>query len=151
MLDHIGRHSRDGPREIGRVGSHDVRLESREVDLDDLVKKSSGILRDLGICTQQLGALIGQVGQLLPPGRLEVRRHALVVGKDRGRRTEFGAHVRNRPLAGAADRRGAGAEVLDHPIGPTLYRQRFADLEDDVLGDDQPESRPVRCTPTRFG
>src|SRR3989441_4231985 len=35
----------------------------------------------------------------------------------RRRRAELGAHVADRPLAGRADRLGAGAEVLDDLVG----------------------------------
>ena len=43
----VGAHLRDRPGQVGRVGAVDVRLEGRQVDLDDLVEEALGVGVDL--------------------------------------------------------------------------------------------------------
>ena len=83
----------------------------------------------------------------LPVRRLEVRRHPLVEGEHGSRRAELRAHVADRALAGRADRLGAGAEVLDDLVRPALDREDPQRYVITSLGDVQPASLPVRCTP----
>jgi hypothetical protein len=85
LLAHVVRHARRGPREVGRVRADDVRLERREIDLDHLVEELRRVRLDLRVGAQQLGVAVGEVGELLAAGRLEIGRHALVVREDRRR------------------------------------------------------------------
>ena len=68
-------------------------------------KNFSGSALDLRIRAQQLRVRVRELRERLAPGRAEIGRHALVVREDRGRRAQLGAHVRDRALAGARDRR----------------------------------------------
>jgi hypothetical protein len=139
VLARVARHAGDGPGQVGRMGAHDVRLQAREVDLHHLVEEALRVRLHLGIGLQQRGVAAGEVRDLLPAGRLQVERHAFVVGKDRRRRAELRTHVGDGALARAADRAGAGAEVLDDAVGAALHGQDLAHLEDHVLG-----GRPAR-------
>jgi hypothetical protein len=130
----VARHTRDGPGQIGRVRAHDVGLEAREVDLHHFVEEAPRVGLHLGVGLEQQGVATGEVRDLLPTGRLQVERHALVVGEDRRGRPELRAHVRDGALARTADPARAGAEVLDDPVRAALHGQDLAHLEDHVLG-----------------
>ena len=71
--------------------------------------------------------------QRASPGGLQVRRHLLVDGEHRRRRAELGAHVRDRRLAGGADRARARADVFHDRVGAAGDRELAGDVEDHVL------------------
>ena len=137
----VGGHARHRPGPVGGVGPVDVRLEGRQVDLDDLVEELLRVGVDLGVLAEVLAHGVGPVGHGLPPGGLQVDRAVVVVGEQRRGGADLGAHVADRGLAGGADRRRAGAEVLDDGAGAAADGQHVGDLEDDVLG-----RRPVRSS-----
>ena len=111
-----------------------MRLESRKVDLDDLVEVAIGIREYIGIRSEQLLVRRRDVGELAPLCRLQVDRHTLVVGKDRGRRAQLGTHIRDRALARARERGHARSKILDDPIRTALDGQQITYLQDHVLG-----------------
>ena len=119
--------------EVGGVRTDEVRLELVEVDVDHAVEEPLGVVHHLGVDAQVLGVRVGEVGQRLAPGRLQVRGRAGVVGEQRARGADLGAHVADRGLAGGRDRLRAGAEVLDDRAGAALHGEDAGDLEDDVL------------------
>ena len=51
----------------------EVRLELGEVDLDHAVEEPLGVGVDLGVVAQVLGVAVGEVGERLAAGRLQVR------------------------------------------------------------------------------
>ena len=54
----------------------EVRLELVEVDVDHPVEEPLGVVEHLGVDAQVLGVRVGEVGERLAPGRLQVRRAA---------------------------------------------------------------------------
>ena len=105
----------------------------------DAVEEALGVVLDLGVDAEVLGVGVGEVGERLAPGRLQVRGRAGVVGEQRAGGADLGAHVADGGLAGGGDRLGAGAEVLDDRAGAALHGEDAGDLQDDVLG-----RRPAR-------
>ena len=119
--------------EIGRVRADHVRLELREVDLDDLVVELLRVGRRLGIRRDEVLVRLGEIGERATLGGAQVDVHAPVEREHRAGGAQLGAHVADRALAGARDVLGARAEVLDDFVGAALYRHDPAELEDDVL------------------
>jgi hypothetical protein len=166
LLDGLGKLGERGGQ-VGSVRAVDVRLELREVDLDDLVVL--GVLVRAEVLLERLGVL-ADVGAL---GRVEVRAHALVVREDRGGGTDLGTHVADGGHASARERGDTLTEVLDDGARAALDGEDAGNLEDDVyerdasvkestvcgeradygspLGVVQPPILPVRWTPIRFG
>ena len=112
----------------------DVRLQRVEVDLDDAVEVLPGVSLDLGVAGEQVGVLVGELGELGAAGRAQVGGGVAVVGEDGRGRAELGAHVADGRLAGGADGVDAGAEVLDDGVGAAGDGEDARELEDDVLG-----------------
>ena len=98
----------------------EVGLELVEVDVDDPVEEALGIGEHFGVDAEVLGVRVGQIGQRFAAGCLEVCRGARVVGEQRARRADLGAHVADRGLAGRRDRLGPRTEVLDDRAGAAL-------------------------------
>jgi len=94
------------------MGAHDVRLERREIDLDHAVIVAVGIGQRVSIGGQEVGVLVGERGKRRAVGGYKVRGDARVVREERRRGAELRTHVANGRLAGGAERRAAGAEVL---------------------------------------
>ena len=51
----------------------EVRLELVEVDVDHAVEEPLGVVVDLGVDAQVLGVRVGEIGQRLTAGGLQVR------------------------------------------------------------------------------
>ncbi len=130
----IGGHLRDRPCEVGGVRADDMGFEGVEIDLDDEVVVLLRIGRDLGVGGQEIAVGLGQRRDPRALGGVEIGLHAFVIGEDRGRRPELGAHVGDGGLAGAGDRLGSFAEVLDDAVGAALDGEDVEELENDVLG-----------------
>ena len=133
VLGHRPRHLGDRTRQVGGMRSDQVRLQPRQVDLDHLLEEALRIRFDLRVGRHQVRAGLRQVGERRAVGGAQVRVHLRVEGEDRGRGPQLGPHVGDRPLAGAGDGAGAGAEVLDDPVRPPLDGQDAEHLQDDVL------------------
>ena len=114
--------------EIGREGAVEVRLERREVNVDDLV------VRGVGVTAQQVAKEVGLARDARATGGDQVVVHALVVREDRGRGADLGSHVADGGHAGARDRVDSRAKVLDDEARATLDGQEAGELEDHVLG-----------------
>ncbi len=130
---------------VGGVGAVDHAGSSVvEVDLDDLVEVARRVGDDLVVGAQVVGDRVGGVGDGGAAGGLRGRRHAGVVGEQRGGGADLGAHVADGGLAGGGDAVGAGAEVLDDGAGAALHGEDAGDLEDDVLRGSRPSRRARR-------
>ncbi len=64
------------------MGSNDIRLECREIDLHQNVEELSRVREDFGVGLEQVGFGGGQSRNLAALGRFKIRVHAFVVGKD---------------------------------------------------------------------
>src|SRR5258706_135370 len=129
----LGGEARDRPRAVRRVRADDVRLELREIDLDDPLEVLLGARLDLGVGREQLAVALDQRHQRRPTGGAQVCRHVLVGGEHRGRRAELGAHVRDRRLARGGERARAGPEILDDRVRAAGDAELTGDVEHDVL------------------
>ncbi|MNX92167.1 hypothetical protein D3C86_1242960 [compost metagenome] len=133
------------------MGTHHVRLQGAQVDLDDLVEELVRELLDLGIGRQEAAVLVGELRQGLALGGLEVELAVDIVREDRGCGTDLGAHVADGRLPRRAEGAGAGPEVLDDPVGAALDRQDPRHLEDDVLGSRPPRELARELDPHELG
>jgi hypothetical protein len=115
------------------VRADDVRLERGEVELDHAIVMALGMCFDLAIGLEQRAAAQCGARDLRAAGRLQIARHPLVGGEDRGRGAELGAHVGDRRLAGRADRARAGTDVLDDRVRGARDRELACDPQDHVL------------------
>ena len=110
---HLGGELRDRARAVGRMRADDVRLQLRQIDLDDAVVVLLGVGLDLRVGLEQMLVLLSASGaSAAAAGGAQICRHALVGREDRGRGAELGAHVGDRRLAGGADRARAGADSI---------------------------------------
>ena len=112
----------------------EVGLEGAQVNLDDLVEVLLGTRIHLGVTGQMLGDAVGKLRHIGTARGAQVAGHAFVVAEGRGRGPDFGAHVADGALSGAAHRVGALAKVLDDAAGSALHGEDAGHLEDDVLG-----------------
>jgi len=94
----------EGPVEIRGVRPDDVRLEIVEIDLDDTVIEALRVGLDLGVAPEELGVLVGEAADRVPPRGLQILRRADVIGEQRARGADLSPHVADRGLPGRRDR-----------------------------------------------
>ena len=111
----------------------DERLESIEINLDDLVVDRAIV------GAKVLGDLVCRVGDGLAPGGLQVLGQVVVVTEHAAGGTDLGAHVADGGLAGGADAVGTRPVVLDDGTGAALNGEHASHFKNDVL-----RRRPAR-------
>ena len=134
VLTQFRSHLRDWPGAVGRVGAHQVGFQLRQVDLNDLVVVLPGVGFAFLVGRKQVPVLVGQFRDVAAACRAQVPGHALVVGENRGGRTQFGTHVGDGCLARGADGRGPWPEVFNDGVGATGNGQLAGQVQDHVLG-----------------
>ena len=116
----------DGGSKIGSEGTVNVRLQLRQVDLNQLV-----ILGTL-IFAKLLGVGPGEVANVLTLSGLQVVVHAVIVGEKRGGSTNFSTHVTDGTHTGARKRVDTRSVVLNDGTSTTLDSEEASDLKDDI-------------------
>mmetsp|Transcript_45480 Transcript_45480/g.75908 ORF Transcript_45480/g.75908 Transcript_45480/m.75908 type:complete len:411 (+) Transcript_45480:1238-2470(+) len=118
----------EGVGAVRSGGAVDMRLELREVDLDDMVVV--GAL----ISLEKVLVLVGILGDSSTAGGLEVTGHAVVEREEGGGGSDLSAHVADGAHSCAGDRVDTRAKVLDDVVGSSRDSEDASELEDDVLG-----------------
>lgn len=118
----------DGGGKIGGEGTVDVRLESVEVNLDELVVLTSLISLEVVVVESR------EVSNLLSASGVQVVGHSLVEGEGGGGSTNLGTHVTDGTHTGTRQVVNTLAEVLDDGTGSTLDGEDTGDLKNDILG-----------------
>jgi len=126
-------HAGQGRVEIGGEGAVEMRLQLVEVDFDELVVKSLGLVINFRVGTQILTDFIGKLGYFLTPRSFEIALHRIVIGKVGGGSSHFGAHVADGALAGSRNRLRTLAKVLDDGPRTALYGQNTRYFQDDIF------------------
>ena len=110
-----------------------VRLQSGEVNLDDLVEVLLWAGIHFCVTCEVLGNAIGQSRHICAARRPQVTAHALIVSKRGSGGADLSAHVANGALSSAAHRIGTLAEVLDDASGSTFGGQDSGHLQNHIL------------------
>ena len=135
-------HLRYWPGEVRGERADDLRLQGRQIDLYYLIKVFFRMLMDLGIGGQMIRDPIREPGDIRSICGAEIYGHTLVIGEERRRRAQFGAHVGDRCFARTADGAGARTEVFDDFIGPAADRQYAGQFQDHILRRGPAAERP---------
>lgn len=118
----------DRMSQVGCEGSVYVRLQSGQIQFDDLIVLGVRVRR------QQALVLIGGSGDFRASGRLQVILHPVIVREERGGGADLGTHVANGRHSGAADAVDARTEVLHDGTGTALDGEDTGHFQNDVLG-----------------
>ena len=110
-----------------------VRLQHRQVKLDDLIVIFIRRLVDFRIGDEKILVRLRETRQISPIGDVHVGDHLLIERKHRSGSPKFRAHVADRALACCANGFRAGAKILDDLVCATLHRQQAAQIENHIL------------------
>lgn len=116
----------DGGSKIGSEGTVDVRLQLRQVDLNQLVILGTLIFAKLLLVGP------GEVANVLTLSGLQVVVHAVIVGEKRGSSTNFSTHVTDGTHTSARKRVDTRSVVLNDSTSTTLDSEEASDLKDDI-------------------
>ena len=98
-----------------------MRLQFRQVDLDDLVEVFFRFGITFGIAGQVMRwRLLHMAGDLRAAGGFEIAGHAFIVAKNRSRGANFSAHIADGTFAGSAHALGAGTKIFHDGAGAAL-------------------------------
>lgn len=118
----------DRMSQVGCEGSVYVRLQSGQIQFDDLIVLGVRVRR------QQALVLIGGFGDFRASGRLQVILHPVIVREERGGGADLGTHVANGCHSRAADAVDARTKVLHDGTGTALDGEDTGHFQNDVLG-----------------
>jgi hypothetical protein len=116
----------DRGSKIGSEGTVDVRLQLREVDLNQLIILGALVFAKL------VGVRPSELTNVLTLSGLQVVVHAVVEGEQRGSSADFSTHVTDGGHTGARKRVDTRSVVFNDGTSTTLDSEEAGDLQDDI-------------------